>query len=123
MNINENELDTCQQIHFHKDSIDAAVSIMPLEKDVLLLSEIFKVLADSTRLKIILALMESELCVCDISCVVGLSQSAVSHQLRVLRSARLAKYRKDGKMVYYSIDDDHVMGIIKQALEHANHIH
>ncbi len=115
--------DVCEIPHVHKDAIEASIKVMPNDEEVVLLSEIFKMLSDTTRLKIILALMETELCVCDICHVVGISQSAASHQLRVLRSTHLAKHRKIGKMVYYSIDDDHVKGIIKQAFEHTHHEH
>lgn len=121
MNNKENEL--CDLPHFHNESIESALNIMPIEEDIISLGDMFKVLADATRLKIILALMENELCVCDICHVVGISQSAASHQLRVLRGTHLAKYRKIGKMVYYSIDDDHVSEILKQALEHIHHEH
>lgn len=121
MENNQNEI--CEIPHIHKDAIEASLDVMPRDEDVALLGEIFKMLSDTTRLKIVLALMENELCVCDICHVVGISQSAASHQLRVLRSTHLAKHRKTGKMVYYSIDDDHVMGIIKQALEHIHHEH
>lgn len=109
--------------HNHEELIAEALSIMPNENDVISLSDIFKILSDVTRLKIVLALMKSELCVYDICEVVGITQSAASHQLRVLRSAHLAKYRKVGKMVFYSIDDDHVSNIIRQALEHIHHEH
>jgi DNA-binding transcriptional ArsR family regulator len=107
--------------HFQKEKIEQTVNSMPNEDDMLSLAECFKVLSDTTRLKIVLALLENELCVSDICHVVNLSQSAVSHQLRVLRAARLAKYRKEGKMIYYSMDDDHVTNIIKQAVEHISH--
>lgn len=119
----EQNKDYCEIPHFHKETIDHTMASMPSEEDMLSLAECFKVLSDTTRLKIIIALLESELCVCDICHVVSLSQSAVSHQLRVLRAARLAKYRKEGKMVYYSIDDNHVTDIIKQAIEHISHTH
>lgn len=91
-----------------------------LEDDVSLLklADLFKAFSDSTRIKILRALSISELCVCDIAAVAGISQSAVSHQLRFLRMSRLVKYRKDGKMVYYSLDDDHVRKLIDQGLEH-----
>ncbi len=91
-----------------------------LEDDVALLelADLFKAFSDSTRIKILRALSISELCVCDIAAVAGISQSAVSHQLRFLRMSRLVKYRKDGKMVYYSLDDDHVRKLIDQGLEH-----
>ena len=90
-----------------------------LDTDLVSLAEIFKALADPTRVKILRALSISELCVCDIAAVVGQSQSAISHQLRYLRMARLVKYRREGKMAYYSLDDDHVRDLLDQGLKHA----
>ena len=84
------------------------------------LAELFKVFGDSTRIKILYALFEAELCVCDISRLLGLTQSAVSHQLRVLKNSRLVKFRKEGKTVFYSLADDHVRKIIAQGMEHVN---
>ncbi len=81
---------------------------------------IFKLLGDPTRLKIILALIENELCVCDLAAVINSTVSAVSHQLRLLKSEKLIKFRKDGKMVYYSIDDNHIENLIDQLREHVN---
>ena len=90
-----------------------------IEDDTFLdMSEIFKTLGDKTRLKILFALSKEELCVCDIAAISGVTQSAVSHQLRFLRMARLVKYRKDGKMAYYSLDDDHVRVLFEQGLDH-----
>ncbi|MCF6271012.1 MAG: metalloregulator ArsR/SmtB family transcription factor [Melioribacteraceae bacterium] len=80
--------------------------------------EIFKLLGESTRLKIILSLIDNELCVCDLSAVTDSTISAVSHQLRLLRNARLVKFRKEGKMVFYSIDDEHIYKLIEQVKEH-----
>lgn len=85
------------------------------------MSVIFKMLSDKTRLMILLALKSSELCVAHLCGVVGMEQSAVSHQLKNLRSARLVKSRKDGKNVYYSLDDDHVLHVIDQILMHVRH--
>ena len=82
------------------------------------LAELFKVFGDSTRIKILYALSERELCVCDISELIGVSQTAISHQLRVLKGAKLVKYRREGKNVFYSLDDDHVRSIINQGMEH-----
>ncbi len=90
-----------------------------LDTDLVSLAEIFKALADPTRVKILRALSIAELCVCDISAVVGQSQSAISHQLRYLRMARLVKYRREGKMAFYSLDDDHVHDLLDQGLKHA----
>lgn len=82
------------------------------------LSEVFGILSDPTRIKIIFALSKSELCVCDIAHLLNISISAVSHQLRLLRSARLVKYRKSGKIVYYSLDDKHIENLFKEGLKH-----
>lgn len=84
------------------------------------LAELFKTLGDSTRIRIIDALAKSEFCVCDLAELLDLSQSATSHQLRVLRANNLIKYRREGKMVYYSLDDNHVSGLYNQGLEHIN---
>ncbi len=86
---------------------------------ILDMAEIFKLLGESTRLKIILSLIDNELCVCDLSATTNSTVSAVSHQLRLLRNGRLVKFRKEGKMVYYSIDDDHIHKLIEQVKEHA----
>ena len=85
---------------------------------ILDMADIFKLLGEPTRLKIILALMNSELCVCDLAAAIDSTVSAVSHQLRLLRNMRLVKYRKDGKMVYYSTDDEHINNAIQQIKEH-----
>ena len=82
------------------------------------LSEIFKLFADETRLRIICAILNTELCVCDLCELLDLNQSAVSHQLQLLRSSKLVKYRKEGKQVYYSLQDEHIESIIKMALAH-----
>lgn len=84
------------------------------------MAEFFKVLNDPTRLKIINALMLSEMCVCDICAVLGMSQPAVSHHLKVLRQSKLIKYRRDGKITYYSLDDEHIKPIFNQCLDHVN---
>ncbi|MHB8337635.1 MAG: ArsR/SmtB family transcription factor [Ignavibacteriaceae bacterium] len=93
---------------------------LPGIDETLQIAGIFKLLGDPTRLKIILALIENELCVCDLAAVINSTVSAVSHQLRLLRSEKLIKFRKDGKMVYYSIDDDHIKNLIDQLKEHVN---
>lgn len=85
------------------------------------LADLFKVFGDSTRLKLLTALSSGELCVCDLAMVLGVSQSAVSHQLRTLKQARLVRYRREGKVVYYALDDEHVETIIQQGLEHILH--
>ena len=91
---------------------------MPRDEVLYDLSDFFKTLGDSTRMKILFVLFKTEMCVCDIAELIGMTQSAVSHQLRVLKQARLVKFRKEGKIVYYSLDDEHVKQIFDQGLEH-----
>ena len=92
------------------------------EDKIIDLSELFKVFGDSTRMKIICVLLQGELCVCDIANVTDMSVSAISHQLRILKQAKLVKYKKIGKIVYYSLDDEHVYEIFKKGCEHINEI-
>lgn len=94
------------------------VSLAGDHEAVPLLAETFKLIGDPTRLKIILCLLETELCVHDLADLLGMSSSAVSHQLRLLRSVRIVRARKTGKYVYYALDDDHVVHLIKLSLEH-----
>lgn len=91
------------------------------QERVIELSKIFKALGDPTRLRIIDSLSKEELCVCEIAELLNMNQSAISHQLRVLRNLRLVKYRKEGKSAVYSLDDDHVLQLFNQGLEHINH--
>ena len=91
---------------------------IPDDKVILHLADTFKNLGDFTRLKILLTLAEAELCVCDLSASIGVSVSAISHQLRLLKNLRLVKYRKEGKMVYYSLDDEHIRSIVGEARKH-----
>lgn len=91
---------------------------MPQEEKLYDLAELFKVFGDTTRVKIISALFEAELCVCDIAELLTMSPSAISHQLRVLRQARLVKHRKEGKVVFYSLDDEHIKHIFNEGLTH-----
>ncbi|MFZ7120752.1 MAG: ArsR/SmtB family transcription factor [Eubacteriaceae bacterium] len=104
----------------HEDTVINVRENVPKEEKVYLLADFFKVFADPTRIKILNSLFLSELCVCDISAVLCMKQSAISHQLRILKQARLVKYRKEGKVVYYSLDDDHVKQIINDGTEHIN---
>ena len=91
------------------------------EDMVYMVTEFFKTMSDPTRMKIICALIDNEICVQELSEAVGMSQTAVSYQLRILRGARLVKFRRDKKMIYYSIDDDHVKDIINISIEHLTH--
>ncbi|MCX6647297.1 MAG: metalloregulator ArsR/SmtB family transcription factor [bacterium] len=111
--------DLCDIICVNKKNVDKVINKLEDDESLQTLSELFTALADPTRVKILRALSFSELCVCDIAAIVNISQSAVSHQLRYLRMSRLVRFRKDGKMAYYSLDDDHVRKLIDQGLEHA----
>ena len=103
-----------------EDTVKRLLAEMPPEEALYDLAELFKVFGDSTRIKILYALFEAELCVGDIAQLLGMSQTAVSHQLRVLRTNKLVKGRKDGKIVFYSLADDHVRTIIDQGMEHVD---
>lgn len=102
----------------HENVIEMVRKKMPQEEKLYDLAELFKVFGDTTRVKIISALFEAEMCVCDIADLLHMTQSAISHQLRVLRQARLVKHRKEGKVVFYSLDDEHIKTIFNQGLEH-----
>ena len=91
---------------------------MPEDEILYDLAELYKIFGDSTRIKILYVLLEAEMCVCDIALLLGMSQSAISHQLRVLKQSKLVKYRREGKTVFYSLADDHVRTIISQGMEH-----
>jgi len=104
----------------HEDVVNQVKDKMPEEETLYDLAELFKVFGDSTRIKILWALDEAEMCVCDIAALLNMTQSAISHQLRVLKQAQLVKNRKEGKVVYYSLDDDHVKQIFDQGLTHIN---
>ena len=102
----------------HKETVEYVAGKMPSEEDLYDLAELFKVFGDTTRIKILCALVEAEMCVCDIAALLNMTQSSISHQLRILKQARLVRYRRDGKVVYYSIDDEHVKQIFDQGLIH-----
>jgi len=108
----------CTQTVIHEHVIKHVKQQMPDEEVLANVADLFKVLGDKTRTRILQALVQSEMCVCDLAYLLGMTQSSISHQLRVLKQAKLVKNRKDGKVVYYSIADDHVMQIFNQAFEH-----
>ena len=117
-----NDAGICEIRHTHPDKLAHAKLHQIDDETSLRLAGIFKVLGDSTRIKLLsLLVARDELCVCDIAEALGMGQSAISHQLRVLRDARLVKFRKDGKEAFYSIDDDHVVKLMSQGLEHVLH--
>ncbi len=114
----EKDVERCGFLCVHEQTVEQVLREMPNDEDLYDLAELFKVFGDSTRIKILYALFEAELCVCDIAQLLGLTQSAVSHQLRILKANRLVKPRKDGKTVFYSLSDDHVRKIIAQGMDH-----
>lgn len=113
-------IDVCTECHIHDDVL-SKLNCQLSEETYQHLAEIFKTLGDPTRIKIIHALSQSELCVCDLAELLKMSQSATSHQLRVLRNHRLVKYRKEGRVVYYSLDDEHIVLLFNQGLQHVLH--
>lgn len=108
----------CEEFCEHTDAIEETKSLMPSDEELFRLAEVFKIFGDSTRIRIICALMHTELCVCDLAELLGMGQSAVSHQLRLLRTNRLVKTRRDGKSIFYSLDDGHIGEIINAGLTH-----
>jgi len=114
------EAERCDCPVIHEDVVRKVRKRLPKEELLFELAELFKVFGDSTRVRIISALLHSELCVCDIGALLGMSKSAISHQLRILRQSRLVKNRRDGKIVFYSLDDKHVEGIFRQGLAHVS---
>ena len=118
--IKRNDMDRCDCNVIHENIVNAVKEKMPSEENLYDLAELFKVFGDSTRIKILWALAESEMCVCDIAVLLNMTQSAISHQLRILKQSRLVRNRKDGKIVFYSLDDAHVKQIFDQGLTHIN---
>lgn len=115
------QLDSCSDQIVHVDAVRRTRSTMPEAKDIGAMSALFAAIGDPTRLKIVAALSQNELCVCDIAASLGISQSAVSHQLRTLRELGLVRPRRDGRLSYYALDDDHVSTLYRQALDHIRH--
>ncbi len=114
----EAQMDVCQEKIIHAENVRTASDMLPKPHILGSLADIFKTLGDKTRLKIVFALSACELCVCDIAAVCNLSESAASHQLKILRMLKIVKFRKEGKIVYYSLADEHVSSIIKQSIDH-----
>lgn len=108
----------CEIAYIDRKKVSSVKKKMKPEATMQRIAETFKVLGDPTRTKIIFALSREELCVCDIANLLGATKSAVSHQLRILRNMRLVKYRKEGKMVFYSLDDEHIKNLFNECLRH-----
>ena len=112
------EVEHCDLIHSHSDTVRQIQEKIPEEQEIRGLADFFKVFADATRIRILCVLSCSEMCVCDLAEILGVTQSAVSHQLRMLKQMKLVKNRRDGKTVYYSLADEHIQSIISQGMEH-----
>lgn len=112
------EIERCDITEEHGDIISRARADMPADEVLYDLAELFKIFGDSTRIRILYALFEAEMCVCDIAELLNMTQSAISHQLRLLKQSKLVKNRRDGKTVYYSLADDHVRTVINQGMDH-----
>lgn len=114
----ELDVDRCDCNIIHEDVVNDVREHMPDEDTLLDLADIFKVFSDSTRVKILYALFRAEMCVCDIAVLLGMTKSSISHQLRILKQSKLVKHRKDGRVVYYSLADEHIKNIFDQGLIH-----
>ncbi len=112
------EVECCDSVHTHIQTINQVEEHMPDEMLLKDLADLFKVFGDTTRVKILYVLLQSELCVCDLAEVLNMTQSAISHQLRVLKQMKLVKNRREGKTVFYSLADDHIQTILSQGMEH-----
>ncbi len=116
--MSERNIETCTFLCVHEDVVNRVRGHFPQEERLLHLADLFKVFGDGTRVRILYVLLEAEVCVCDLATLLGMTQSAVSHQLRILKQARLIKARRDGKTVFYSLADDHVATLLRQGMEH-----
>ncbi len=114
-------MDVCQEKCIHAEQVNQTLDKLPVPQVIDGMAQIFKALSDPSRLKIVTALLINEHCVCDLAAICGQTDSAVSHQLRILRSLRIVKNRREGKIVYYSLDDDHVVSLIQMSRAHTSH--
>jgi ArsR family transcriptional regulator len=114
----EEELECCDAVEVHQDLLKIVNDTLPDEVELYNLAELFKVFGDSTRIRILFVLFEAEVCVCDLAQALNMTQSAISHQLKILKQNKLVKSRREGKSVFYSLADGHVRTIIAQGREH-----
>ena len=114
----KNDVDCCETTEVHEDLVRLVNETMPKEEELYDLAELFKVGGDSTRIRILYVLFEAEVCVCDLAEALHMTQSAISHQLKILKQSKLVKSRREGKSIFYSLADDHVRSIINQGKEH-----
>ena len=119
----ENKVESCNCTVIHKDIVERVKESLPSEEILYDLADLFKAFSDSTRIKILHALFKEEMCVCDIVHLLGMTQSAVSHQLRILKQSRLVRVRKQGKSVYYSLNDNYIRQIFNYGLNHIKEIY
>jgi len=113
-----NDTPHCEFLHAHEELVERVEKRLPEEDLLYDLADLYKVFGDSTRIKILYVLFEAELCVCDIAALLKMTASAISHQLRILKDAKLVKYRREGKTVFYTLADDHVRRILGQGMDH-----
>ena len=118
MHIDDEHADCCDEREIHSDLIHLVTDDMPKDEELYDLAELFKVFGDTTRIRILYTLFKSSMCVCDIAEVLGMTQSAISHQLRVLKQAKLVKNQREGKQIIYSLADLHIAKIISMGIEH-----
>ncbi|UWG96127.1 metalloregulator ArsR/SmtB family transcription factor [Dehalobacter sp. DCM] len=114
----KSEFMKCDCLVIHDAIVKKVKDVMPAEENLYDLAELFKVFGDTTRIKILWALSEAEMCVCDLAFLLNMTQSAISHQLRILKQCRLVRNRKEGKIVFYALDDEHIQGIFNQGMIH-----
>lgn len=115
---NHEGIECCEITEVHQDLLRIVNETMPSEEELYDLAELFKVFGDSTRIRILYVLFEAEVCVCDLAATLNMTQSAISHQLKILKQSRLVKSRREGKSIFYSLADAHVRTIISQGMEH-----
>ena len=116
--LEERKDEVCDGFEVHEDLLKIVNETLPEETELYDLAELFKVFGDSTRIRILFVLFEAEVCVCDLAKALNMTQSAISHQLRILKQNKLVKSRREGKSIFYSLADDHVRTIINQGREH-----
>lgn len=114
----ERELDCCDSREVHEELLSIVREKLPPEEQLYDLAELFKIFGDSTRMRILFVLFEAEVCVCDLAAALSMTVSAVSHQLKILKQAKLVKSRREGRSVFYSLADEHVRTIVSQGMEH-----
>lgn len=116
----DDRIEQCAYIHVHEKIVKQVNKEIPDEEKLYDLADFFKVFADSTRIKILYVLLCSEMCVCDLAQILNMTQSAISHQLRILKQMDLVRNRREGKTIFYSLADDHIKSILNQGMEHIN---